>query len=258
MIYVTGDIHGHHSISKLGSRHWPEGRSLTYGDYVIICGDFGLWWDDEERGKGDIYWRNWLEMKHWTTLWIDGNHENHDMVDRLPVCEWNGGLVQVDGRWPHVMHLMRGEVYDIPDGTGGTTRVFAFGGARSHDTEYRTEGIDWWPRELPNLAEFENGERNLDRVGWEVDFVLTHDAPTKAKRALLSTFPMSWATDRWEDDRLNGYLDSYERRLSYRKWYFGHYHEDKVVDGRHDVLYDQIVEIGEDPIEGKDWRWARR
>lgn len=257
MIYVTGDIHGSHSISKLSSRHWAEGRSLTFGDYLIVCGDFGLWWDGESRGKHDIYWRNWLEMKHWTTLWVDGNHENHDMVLSLPVVEWNGGRAHVDERWPHIIHLMRGEVYDVPDGDS-MTRIFSFGGARSHDIQWRTEGIDWWPREMPNLEEFENGMANLERVGWEVDYVITHDAPTAPKRKLLSTFPESWRTDRWEDDRLNGYLDRFDERLSYRKWYFGHYHDDAVVDEKHDVLYDQVLRIGENPEEGREWRWPRR
>lgn len=257
MIYVTGDIHGHHSISKLGSRHWKAGKSLTYDDHVIVCGDFGLWWGDDSP-KGDLYWRRWLEAKHWTTLWVDGNHENHEMLDRMPVSEWHGGRVHVDERWPHIIHLMRGEVYDVPTGDGTSVRIFSFGGAASHDMEWRTEGLDWWPREMPNLAEYENGVANLERVGWEVDYVITHDAPSKVKSRLLNDISQSMFSVRWQDDRLNGYLSDFDGRLSYRKWYFGHYHEDRVVDGRHDVLYDQIVPIGDDPVEGREWTWARR
>jgi hypothetical protein len=180
-------------------------------------------------------------------LFVDGNHENHDLLDSMPVSEWMGGHAHIDPRWPHIVHMMRGEVYEVPD-SGETVRIFAFGGARSHDIEWRTEGVSWWPRELPNLTEYERGMENLGRCGWEVDYVITHDAPTEVKRTLLATFPEEWATDRWEDDRLNGYLDRFEERLSYRKWYFGHYHDDNVVDERHDVLYNQIVEIGGDPV----------
>ncbi|MCD8190254.1 MAG: hypothetical protein LUD78_08575 [Clostridiales bacterium] len=42
MIYLTGDIHGGLDITKLSNRQFPEGKTLTRSDYVIICGDFGL------------------------------------------------------------------------------------------------------------------------------------------------------------------------------------------------------------------------
>lgn len=57
--------------------------------------------------------------------------------------EWNGGLVH-EVR-PHVLHLMRGEVFDI----GGLT-VLAMGGAASNDRQYRKEGMSWWPEEMPS------------------------------------------------------------------------------------------------------------
>ena len=47
------------------------------------------------------------------------------MLGELPVREWNGGLVH-EAR-PHVLHLMRGEVYGID----GLT-VLAMGGAASN------------------------------------------------------------------------------------------------------------------------------
>lgn len=248
LIFVTGDIHGSHSIGKFGSRHWPEGRGLGRGDFVIVCGDLGLWWGTGRDESHDTYWRNWLESKPWTTLWVDGNHENHDLLASLPTAEWNGGLTHIDPRWPHIIHLMRGEVYGIPH-EGGTCRIFAFGGASSHDRKWRKEGRSWWPQELPDSADFENGKRNLRRCDWEVDYVITHDAPSHAKRALLATFPEEWRTERWVDDRLNGYLNHFDACLSFKKWYFGHYHEDAVTDERHDALYNKIVRIGEDPHE---------
>lgn len=69
MIYVTGDTHGALSINKLSSDEFPQGKELTKNDYVIICGDFGLVWNNNGE---DYWWRRWLDNKPWTTLFVDG------------------------------------------------------------------------------------------------------------------------------------------------------------------------------------------
>lgn len=71
MIYITGDIHG--DPSKLSSDIFPEQKEMTKDDYVIICGDFGLIWEQKES-KTEKYWLDWLEEKPFTTLFVDGNH----------------------------------------------------------------------------------------------------------------------------------------------------------------------------------------
>ena len=88
----------------------------------------------------------------------------------LPETEWCGGRVHIVR--PNILHLMRGEVFDID----GTT-VLAMGGAASHDREWREEGKSWWPEEMPNAAEMDRCRRSLDRAGWNVDYVVTHEAP---------------------------------------------------------------------------------
>ena len=77
-IFVTGDCHA--EFKKLSFKAFPEGRSLTKEDFVIVCGDFGLW-DESAEQK---YWLDWLEARPFTTLWIDGNHENFDLLKRYP------------------------------------------------------------------------------------------------------------------------------------------------------------------------------
>ena len=68
-IFITGDTHGSINISKLNSKNFPEGNNLTKNDYVIICGDFGLVWNNNGE---DHLWRRWLDDKPWTTLFVDG------------------------------------------------------------------------------------------------------------------------------------------------------------------------------------------
>jgi len=175
-IYVTGDVHGRaeDGSSRFAFKSWPLGRALTRDDAAIVAGDFGFVWDGSNAEK---YWLDWFESKPWTTCFVDGNHENHHALAGLPVREWNGGLVH-EAR-PHVLHLMRGEVYDIT----GTT-VLTMGGATSHDRQHRREGRSWWPEEMPSEEEMGRCRASLDRVGWRVDCVVTHEAPAALAEVL--------------------------------------------------------------------------
>ena len=59
---------------------------------------------------------------------VDGNHENFDRFNEFPVHHWHGGKIHYIR--PHVIHLMRGQVFEI----GGIT-FFTMGGASSHDIQ---------------------------------------------------------------------------------------------------------------------------
>ena len=91
MIYVTGDTHANIDIGKLNTKRFPQQLDLTKKDYLVICGDFGLVWDGSSR---EMYWQDWLSNKNFTTLWIDGNHENFDILYQFPLIEMFGGYVR--------------------------------------------------------------------------------------------------------------------------------------------------------------------
>ena len=167
MIYITGDIHGDIDISKLNIRNFPEQKHLSKQDYLIICGDFGLVWDGSKREK---YWLKWLSKKRFTTLFVDGNHENFHALRKIPTMEKFGGIVRQIT--PSIYHLERGQVFEI-DGN----KVFVMGGARSHDKIYRKENISWWEDEMPSAQEMEKAIVALNTAHWDVDLVITHCAP---------------------------------------------------------------------------------
>ncbi len=74
MFYVTGDTHGNYDIYKLSTPSLNKNNiSLTSNDYLIICGDFGLVWNNS---PDENYWLDWLNEKPCITLFVDGNHEN--------------------------------------------------------------------------------------------------------------------------------------------------------------------------------------
>ena len=85
-IYITGDTHG--DFQRFGSKYFPQQKEMSRGDYVVIAGDFGGLWDGSQK---DQYWLDWLNKKPFTTLFVDGNHENFDRLYSYPIEKWNGG-----------------------------------------------------------------------------------------------------------------------------------------------------------------------
>lgn len=244
--YVTGDIHGDHDIAKLSTKNWPEGAGLRADDRLMICGDFGLVWSDPPE-KSDAYWLDWLEDKPWgETLFCDGNHENHDLLDAMPVSEWHGGRVHRLPGHESIIHLMRGEAYEV-DGEAW----WVFGGALSHDREWRVEGESWWAREAPSEEEMAHGLETLEAIDWAPGYVFTHECPTPLIKETMrfGEFRDSGRSPR--GDYLSDYLAGVDGRLDkggLRKWYFGHWHHDRVMDRKHDLLYQQVVRLGGDPV----------
>ena len=92
MIYITGDCHG--EFRRFNTRIFPEQNGMTKDDYVIICGDFGGVWNKDEESKMETHNLDWLEGKPFTTLFVSGNHENFDRLNKYPVEKWHGGKIQ--------------------------------------------------------------------------------------------------------------------------------------------------------------------
>lgn len=224
MFYITGDLHGEHDINKLNSKKFPMGNNLTRDDYLIICGDFGLVWNNE---RSETYWRDWLNSKPWTTLFVDGNHENFPLLNSYPITKkWEGKVHQIED---NIYHLMRGQVFKINNKT-----FYTMGGASSHDIQYRTRNIDWWVEELPNETEMQEGIENLDKHNWKVDCVITHCAPTN--------FITGFINLGYSPDTLTDYLQCIDDKLDYEHWYMGHYHIDSTFGStkQKHILYNYI------------------
>ena len=262
MIYVTGDIHG--SNRRFYTRFFPEQKEMTKDDYIIICGDFGLVWDWEGESAGEQFALDELNNRNFTTLFIDGNHENFNRLNSYPVTEWHGGKVHMIR--PTVIHLMRGQVFDICG-----KKCFTFGGARSHDIKglakeselkkdytagilqpddpklkekrklaetymvpCRVENRTWWRAEQPNEEEMEEGRKNLAASGNKVDFIFTHEAPASLQERLAGKdSPYAFTK----------YLQEIKDTVDYKHWYFGNYHEDFGLTEKDTLLYYNILQI---------------
>lgn len=232
MIFITGDLHGHHDIHKFSMNCFTMQNELTRSDYVIICGDFGLRWCDSAEER---YWLKWLDEKTWTTLWIDGNHESFDMLKDYPIEEWKGGKVQKIT--DNIFHLCRGSLFEI-DGK----RIFAFGGAESHDKQYRKLGDTLWEEELPNEEEMEHGRQVLESANWDADIMITHSLPSRIQEDLFSDM-------HYQKNRLTDFFDELEEKVDFKLWFSGHYHQSGWYDKKHILIYNDIVKLTDTGIE---------
>ena len=224
MIYITGDTHIPIDITKLGSKRFPEQKEMTEKDYLIICGDFGGIFSGDNEEK---YWLKWLANKNFTTLFVDGNHENFDLLEQYPkVTFCKGNAHKINDK---IYHLMRGEIFVI-DGK----KIFSFGGASSHDKNFRTEGKSWWKQELPSEREYQNAFDNLKKSDNKVDIIVTHCAPTVIQREIDPLY---------KADTLTDFLQGIKSNIKYNKWFFGHYHTDLTVDEKHFAMYEKILSI---------------
>lgn len=224
VIYITGDTHIPIDIRKLGMPNFGEQSEMTKDDFVIICGDFGGVWDNSNE---DLYWQKWLQERNFKTLFIDGNHENFDLLNQYEVSEWNGGKVHFVN--DSIIHLLRGQVYII-----NGLKFFTMGGAESIDKHLRKEGKTWWKEEIPSGIEFDEALDNLDKHNWEVDHIITHTA-SRNKMESLGYIK--------ENNQLNSFFNMLENNLTYKHWYFGHFHMDKDIDEKHTLIYNRIIRI---------------
>ena len=224
MLYVTGDTHGDLDFQKI--LDWTEATKLNKDkDYLVILGDFGYVWenkrDNYEKEKLDF-----ISCLPFTTLFIDGNHENHSRLNAMRVVNFMGG--KAHKVYDSIYHLMRGQVYEIAGKC-----IFTFGGASSIDKHLRTDGVSWWKEEEFNCREANTAYDNLNKINWEVDYVLTHSAPLSIRDKLFE------GNNLYKPSSTERILEAILRNIKFKRWYFGHYHIDKNMNN-FKAMYENI------------------
>ena len=155
---------------------------------------------------------------------------------------------------PSVLHLMRGQVFEICNRS-----IFTFGGASSHDISggilemdtsnfhreikrlnrvgipYRINHWSWWAQELPSKEEMEEGRKNLEEHNNTVDFIVTHCCASSTQQLL--------GREGFEDDIETRYLEEIRQSTNFKKWFFGHYHDNQNVTEKEILLYEQVIRI---------------
>lgn len=222
-LFITGDTHGINDIRKLTNENFPIQEELDKSDVLCIAGDAAICWTG---GNADKQLQKWYEDKPFTTFVIDGNHEGHELLSKLPIIEKFGGKVhQISNS---VFYAIRGEIYTI-----NGKKILTLGGAESTDKQYRVEGYSWWEQESITQKDFNNALNNLERYNYDVDYFITHTGGSEVVKFLgFNIFP--------SDKYIDFILNSLPPRTRH---YCGHYHVDMVVNLRSKILYDSIIEL---------------
>lgn len=223
MVYVTGDMHG--DINRLFEKEW---RKVKKGDTVIVLGDFGFLWYGNKEEKEII---KYLGSRKYTVAFIDGTHDNYNEINKCRKTYFKGGTVH--RIYDNLFHLMRGQIYNIEG-----KKIFTFGGGESIDKDMSVDQGYWWPEESPTPEEMADGARLLEENGKRVNYILTHEPPTFAKRAILFR-----QGENEHVNKINGYFDQIARLCSYDHWYFGSLHEDKAVTKTATCVFQKLIPL---------------
>lgn len=159
----------------------------------------------------------------------------------------------------NIYHLERGYVFEICG-----KKIFAFGGASSHDIDdgildrddyvndddfydacyryrkygksFRINHLSWWKEELPSQEEMDRGIDSLNKVGWKVDYVVTHCAPQQIASIISNGF--------YGSDKLTMYFNGLlDKGIQFDSWFFGHYHDSRRIMSKFYLLYGEIMRI---------------
>lgn len=159
---LAGDWHGssQQGLSVITSAH------IRNIDVVFQVGDFGIWQDDKKYlNKLEHQLSNW-DMH---LFFIDGNHENFDMLEVKRINDDGTRFVR-----EHITYVPRGHRWEW-----GGIKFLALGGAASIDKGSRVEGRSWWPQEL--ITE-DDVKKSIE--GGEADVMICHDSPASAPNTI--------------------------------------------------------------------------
>lgn len=230
MIYVTGDMHA--SLDSEAGLY-PEGSKLrkdilnefSKEDILIVLGDFGYTWNSSILEK-----YNYL----FTTLVIDGNHDNFTYLDSCPKTHMFGSEVGIVK--DNVYRLMTGNIYNIEG-----IKTFVFGGALSIDKSIRVPYKSWWPEEIPSGDIYKKALSNLESNDYDIDLFLAH---TCSEDVCDKFFKYSYKIQ----DPVEKMISELEFNIKYNnsdsnyKFMFGHHHTFRT-DGEYFCLYNQVLKL---------------
>lgn len=239
--YITGDIHG--QTSEVSARAYTAHMSAHTS--LIIAGDCGIAYGSPHLAR-DGQWRHETRrLDHLesiaaqldiTVIIMRGNHDvryGRDIRDGLfgdwaSLADENGSYLALH-RAPHVLFMSdRGGAYRI-----GNHDVLAIPGAWSIDKAYRL--YNGLPYEREEQLDKDEMSRLLEMARHiPFDTVVSHTCPfswQSLMRDLLmqGKFSVDNTMEEWLDTVLKTVMETSADNDV--KWYFGHYHDDRKLEG---------------------------
>jgi hypothetical protein len=222
MIYVTGDTHGNFKqLDKIASMNL-----LTKDDFLIVLGDFGFFFFEKDHQNSKR-----LEKYQFNILFVDGNHENFPLMRKFPSIKKFNSKVNMLGR--NIFWLRRGHVYEIEG-----NKILAIGGAMSIDKNARVPFVSWWPEEEISRTEIHECILNLEKDK-KFDYIITHTCP---QTVIVNELKFHEKID--QNSKFFDFIKD-EMNIEFKKWYFGHFHEDINLQGNLVAVGDSLLKLGE-------------
>ena len=230
-VFLTGDTHG--DLSRFGV--FTTNNKTTVGDLMIILGDAGLNYyltkkDEKNKAKA-------ASEYPMTFLCIHGNHEERpENIFTYELVDFAGGKAYRESKYPNIYFAKDGEVYDI-----NGSKCLVLGGAYSVDKHYRlANGYNWFASEQIPDSQKAVIEGQIDNISWSVDYVFSHTCPYYTRPVHMF---MTGIDNSTVDTSMEVWLQKIADKLSFKRWYFGHFH-DEWDNGKYTMLYKEIIPLG--------------
>jgi len=222
---IIGDIHARFEKAEAHYNSIMQVHTGLTLDILIIPGDFGFW----PRARKNKPWTRKFPHK---TVWVDGNHEDHEILLRLDEPNWgleSKNMPNLEG-WQECLeqweYKSRGTIED---------GILYIGGAKSVGPNTSMRGIDWFPEENISYMDQERVFNAIEEYGPEnIHTVISHDCP--------GSFDVSVACTSTGIEIIDGnrkFLEAVKQYVRPSRWYFGHYH--RSMSGNEDGTYWRCV-----------------
>jgi hypothetical protein len=224
LIGVMGDVHANEGWTLRSVRGICEKLHEESPKIILQAGDFGMRPEREfqlsglthrQEGFPSAALSQLLEDNDAELWFCEGNHEDHDMLDRLAEGS-REGRIKVAGR---ITWLRRGERWSWHGRTW-----LACGGAVSVDKLLRRQGVSWFPQETISRAE----EFFISAMG-PADVLLSHDAPSDVPLRLFNPPPGAWLPMIPAAEEHRDRLQRICLAVKPSYIFHGHYHQSQVI-----------------------------
>ena len=241
--WVMGDIHGDYlPVKDFYIKHKDELSQDPRDNILILLGDVGANYFFNER---DSRFKKNLEKLPFSYFCIRGNHEQRpSIIYNQNPQEWHtdiqfNNVVYVENKYDRIYYALdAGGIYWIDN-----KKVLVLPGAYSVDKDYRLKiGWSWFPEEQMSLDEFTwilgiSADRHFDMV-------LSHTCPLSWQTYISDLF-LNQVDQSKVDNHMEQKLEAISHKITWDRWYFGHYHSDRDIPAeKATMLFHQVLPFG--------------